>query len=905
MEMRRATERPRRASTIALPDRTGWLLPGLLTLLSLLSLLAAIPARAATDFYVVPPCRIFDSHNTAGPLGGPDLPANGSRSISVAGQCGISTSAQAIAANVTVGPAANGNVTFAPVGAPRPATSTINFRAGQNRANNAILPLGAAGGVTVYSGSQGDVRIILDVTGYFADSALEATNVAPPAFNPPPGTFPGDQAVTLVTSTPGAQIHYTTDGSAPTSTHGTLYAGPFTLTATNTLRAIATKSGLADSSVTQGTYTIVRQDTLFLAVLTPQSGAVSLGSGRATLLLAADEQTAVLRPTWSNLSTTLTGSHIHAPDGQIIFDIDDATPAADGSLTWDIVTTGAWTRAQILAALRAGQCYLNLHTANYPSGEIKGYIRLANGSITFTPPPAPPPLPSGPPSAADAARFLTQATYGPTTAQISTVQSQGYSAWIESQLTQPIVSHLAYVDALPGTDKPFWEGRESVWKQAIQGPDQLRQRTALALSEILVVSAEDSDLFEAEPVAAYMDILNRDAFGNFRTLLQDIALSPSMGVYLDMLSNDKEDPETGRNPNENFAREILQLFSVGLYKIHPDGTLQLDATGLPIATYDQDVIKGFAQVFTGWTHANQDRSEEWRFYWPEPDWRHPMEAWNDHHSTGAKLLLNGVILPAGQTPQADLGAALDNIFQHPNVGPFLCRGLIQRLVTSNPSPAYVYRCGQAFANNGQGVRGDMKAVLRSILLDWEARSPDVLGQQGYGKVKEPVLRFVSLLRALGAQPPADGRFRYYWQSSAEWGLNQSPLQSPTVFNFFEPGYSQPGEIAEAGLASPELQIINETSVFGSANFLAGVLFEGYADDQTEVTLDYSYLTGAGSDSVRLDRINLLFFAGQMAPETRTILANALADPDFPMDPVERAQSLVRLVSLSPEFMVQR
>lgn len=902
MQMRRATEGPQRVSTVVFSERTRWLLLGLLTLLYLLG---AIPARAATDFYTVPPCRIFDTRNAAGPLGGPDIPASGSRSFAVAGQCGISTSAQAIVANVTVTPIANGNVAFGPVGSPKPTTSTINFAAGLTRANNAILPLGTAGGVTVYANTAGDARVILDVTGYFADAAVVSTTTAPPAFNPPPGTYPGDQVITLVSTTPGAQIRYTTDGSTPTPSTGTLYSGPFTLTSTATVRAIASKSGLSNSSVTQGTYTINRQDTLFLAVLTPQSGAVSLGSGRASLLLAADEQTAVLRQTWSNLSSTLTGSHIHAPDGQIIFDIDDATPAADGSLTWDIVTTGAWTRAQILAALRAGQCYLNLHTANYPSGEIKGYFRLANGSITFTPPPPPPALPTGLPSAAEAARFLTQATYGPTTSQISTVQSQGYSAWIESQFTQPIVSHLAYLDALPGTDHPFWEGRESIWKQAIQGPDQLRQRTALALSEILVVSAEDSDLFESEPIAAYMDVLNRDAFGNFRQLLEDVTLSPSMGVYLDMLSNDKEDPATGQNPNENFAREILQLFTIGLYKLHPDGTLQLDTLGLPIETYNQDVIKGFAQVFTGWTHANQNRSEEWRFYWPEPDWRHAMEVWNDHHSTGTKKLLNGVILPASQTPQADLSAALNNIFQHPNVGPFLCRGLIQRLVTSNPSPAYVYRCGQAFANNGQGVRGDMKAVLRSILLDWEARSADVLNQQGYGKVKEPVLRFVSLLRALGAQPPPDGRFRYYWQSSAEWGLNQSPLQSPTVFNFFDPGYSQPGEIAEAGLASPELQIINETSVFGSANFLAGVLYEGYADDDAYVTLNYSYLTGAANDSVRLDRINLLFFAGQMSAETRTILANALADPDFPTDPLERAQTLVRLVSLSPEFMVQR
>lgn len=875
-------------------------------LLGLVPLFGGAPAQAAgTDFYTVPPCRLFDTRATAGPFGGPNLPPAANRSFAVGGRCGVSTNAVAVAVNVTVIPSSTGNLTFGASGLPKPVASTINFRAGEVRANNAILPLGAAGGITVWSGTSADVSVVLDIFGYFADADVEAARVAPPAFSPPPASYSGEQTIDLVTSTPGATIRYTTNGSAPSRTSGTVYSGPLTLTATTTLRAIAYKDGLADSPAVQGDYTITRQEVLFIATLTPQSGALSLGTGRATLLLAADEQTAVLRQFWSNLGSTLTAHHIHAPDGQILFDLDTATPAADGALTWTIVTTGAWTRPQILAALRAGQCYLNLHTSNYPNGEIKGYFGIANGSTTFTPPPPPPPLPPGPPTAADAARFLTQATYGPTTASIATVQSQGYAAWIETQFTRPIASYLAYVDALPvaADERYSWYAREAIWKQAIQGQDQLRQRMALALSEILVASSEDDDLAEAEPTAAYMDVLNRNAFGNFRTLLQEVTLSPSMGAYLDMLSNDKEDPETGMKPNENFAREILQLFSIGLYKLHPDGTLQLSVEGLPIETYDQDVIKGFAQVFTGWTFAGQDRSEEWRFYWPEPDWRHPMEVWNEHHSTGTKRLLNGAMLPAGQAPLTDLNAALDNIFQHPNVGPFLCRQLIQRLVTSNPSPAYVYRCGQAFANNGAGVRGDLKAVLRAILLDWEARTPDVLTQPGYGKVREPIVRFVALLRALNAQSP-DGRFRYYWQASAEWGLNQAPLQAPTVFNFFEPTYAQPGPIAEGGLVSPELQIINETSVFGSTNFLRGVL-EGYADDDTEITLDYSYLTSAGNNTVLLDRVNLLFYAGQMSTETRTLLATALADPDFPDNPIERALTLVWLVSLSPEFIVQR
>ncbi len=890
---------------VAGAHRSKWWLCGLA------ALLWTAPAQAAgTDYYTVSPCRLVDTRGTAGPFGGPNLAANANRAFTVGGRCGVSTAANAVAVNVTVVPASAGYLTFGATGATKPLAATITFRAGLVRTNNAILPLGTGGGVTAWSGTTADLPIIVDVVGYFSDPAIEATRVAPPAFNPPPGSYSGEQVLDLVTSTPGVTIRYTTDGSTPTATTGTVYTGQITLTGSTTVRAIAVKSGLANSPVVQGSYTITRQEVLFIATLTPQNGAVSLGSGHATLLLAADELTAVLRHSYSNLSTTLTAWHIHAPDGQIIFDLDTTTPAADGSRTWNIVGTGAWTRPQILAALHAGQCYLNLHSSNYPNGEIKGFFRLANGSITFTPPPAPPPLPTGPPSAADAARFLTQATYGPTTATIATVQAQGYSAWLDAQFSRPLASYLAYVDALPvpADDRYSWYTREAIWKQAIQGQDQLRQRVALALSELFVVSSEDSDLSWADSTAAYMDLLGRNAFGNFRTLLQDVTLSPSMGVYLDMLSNDKENPETGQNPNENYAREILQLFSVGLYKLHPDGTLQLDVMGLPMATYDQDVIKGFAQVFTGWTFAGQDHSEEWRFYWPEPDFRNPMEVWPEHHSTGTKRLLNNVVLPAGQAPQTDLTAALDNIFQHANIGPFVCHHLIQRLVTSNPSPAYVYRCGQAFANSlyptGQGARGDMKAVIRAILLDWEARATTVLTQQGYGKVREPIVRFVALLRALNAQPPSDGRFRYYWQASAEWGLNQAPLQAPTVFNFFEPTYSQPGAIAEAGNVSPELQITNETSVFGTANFLRGVL-EGYADDDTKITLDYSYLTSAGSNAVLLDRVNLLFYAGQMSSETRTIFSTALADPDFPDEPVERALTLVWLVSLSPEFVVQK
>ncbi len=434
---------------------------------------------------------------------------------------------------------------------------------------------------------------------------------------------------------------------------------------------------------------------LYVAALAPQGDAVSLGAGRAVLQVDDGERQGTLRVQYSNLSGGLTGAHIHAPDGAIVFDLDTNPAGEDGTRVWTVATTGAWPRDRLLDALRAGECYLNLHTGKYPSGEIKGFLRPTSGSTTFTPPPPPPALPGGQPNPRDAARFLVQATYGPSSAEIARLRQRGYAGWIEDQFKLPIHSHLDYVDALPGEDLPSEHARESIWQQAILGPDQLRQRVALALSEIFVVSDRDDDLSGVEGIAAYMDLLSRHAFGNFRGLLRDVTLSPAMGAYLDMLGSAKEDPETGRKPNENFPREILQLFSIGLYELHPDGTLRLDGEGAPIPTYDQDdgrglrarlhrldvrrpgPQRGVALLLAGAALAAADGGVA----------RAPRARAPKRSSAGS-------VLPAGQTAAADLDAALDSIFRHPNVGPFICRQLIQRLVTSNPSPAYVYRCGQ-------------------------------------------------------------------------------------------------------------------------------------------------------------------------------------------------------------------
>jgi uncharacterized protein (DUF1800 family) len=431
---------------------------------------------------------------------------------------------------------------------------------------------------------------------------------------------------------------------------------------------------------------------------------------------------------------------------------------------------------------------------------------------------------------------------------------------------------------------------------------------ALALSEILVVSDQSSALGnQPYALASYMDLLARDAFGNFRQLLEDVTLSPTMGLYLNMLGNDKEDPSTGQNPNENYAREILQLFSIGLLETFPDGTLRLDANGLPLPTYDQGTVMGLARVFTGWSFGGNDTTDPDLFYGPTENYLLPMAAWPSHHSDGAKKLLDGAMTPAGQTPQQDLKTALDDVFDHPNVGPFLARLLIQRLVTSNPSPGYVYRVGQAFADNGHGVRGDLAAVVRAILLDYEARSEAVTGDQGYGHLREPIVRLGGLLRAFHATAPS-GKLRLWYLEDPTFGLGQNPLRSPTVFNFFKPDFSLPGPVAAAGLASPEYQILTETTAIGGANFVTDFINGGFTDgDGTAdlITLDLSSQAAIAGDPAQLvDSLDLVLMADGMSPEMRSILLTALADPSL-ADPGDRARAALRLIVTSPEYLVQR
>jgi uncharacterized protein (DUF1800 family) len=428
-----------------------------------------------------------------------------------------------------------------------------------------------------------------------------------------------------------------------------------------------------------------------------------------------------------------------------------------------------------------------------------------------TPPPQQPPPATI--SKADAFRFLNQATFGATAAEAQSVVTLGYEAWIDQQLQRPASLELPHVQQVfatypPGADfTRLHEDRVDIWlRHALHAPDQLRQRVAFALSQIMVISQASALVGYPWGCASYYDMLAQNAFGNFRDLMESVTLHPAMGVYLSMLGNQKPDVARNIRPDENYARELMQLFTIGLVELNLDGSVRRDGTGQPIPTYDQEIVQGFAHVYTGWTYsgapsfataspsiANQTRA---------------MQAYPEQHATGTKRLLSysgavASVIPAGQTPEQDLDTALDNIFNHPNVGPFIAQRLIQHLVTSNPSPQYVERIARKFNDDGFGKRGNLAAVVKALLLDSEARTAPTSATAG--KLKEPLLRLTQLWRTYGASSQSG---KYNVQNITGL-IGQGPLQAPSVFNFFSPFYAPPGEIANQGLVAPEMQVTTE------------------------------------------------------------------------------------------------
>lgn len=508
-------------------------------------------------------------------------------------------------------------------------------------------------------------------------------------------------------------------------------------------------------------------------------------------------------------------------------------------------------------------------------------------------------------SETEAVRFLGQATFGPTVEDISHLSRIGYQDWLNEQFDQRPGYHLPAV-RLSATDETDTNRRMEVWwEKSVWGRDQLRQRMAFALSQIFVVSEYNSMLAQqAYGTAYFYDILLRNAFGNFRTLLEDVTLSPAMGVYLNMLGNGKPEPENGIRADENFARESMQLFTIGLDELNLDGTPRLDGAGNAIPTYSQKDIENLARVFTGWTSAG---TSNWNR--PAQTPTRQMVPFESYHDTDAKTIIGGVQLPAGQTARQDLELALDTLFNHPNVGPFIGKQLIQRLVTSNPSPAYVARVASVFNDNGQGVRGDLKAVVSAILLDPEARS-GYLSDPQFGKLREPVLRVSHLWRAFRASS-SDRRIHFGYPDRL---FGEGALRSPSVFNFYRPDYTPPGELAEAGLTGPEFQIATDPWVINLSNFLFHSIHGSFrgADwiepGQTVVNLNREARLASNPQAL-IDHLDLLLMAGQMPVDMRNSLLAHTESLPLEVDSLRkgmlRALDAVFLIMISPQYAIQR
>jgi len=497
-------------------------------------------------------------------------------------------------------------------------------------------------------------------------------------------------------------------------------------------------------------------------------------------------------------------------------------------------------------------------------------------------------------------RFLEQATFGPTLADMSRVAHIGEEAWINEQLNQPATLMLP---AMYAVGDARWNEYVNIWwKTAIVAPDQLRQRVAFALSEIFVISAADGLGKEQYGLANYYDILVRNAFGNYRDLIEEITLNPIMGEYLSMKGNHKPDPKKNLRPDENYARELLQLFSIGLVQLRPDGSVVMGTDGVPVPTYDQDVVEDFAHVFTGWHFANAEQ-----FRWPkQKDFLNPMVPFEDFHDTGEKQLLNGQKLAAGNSAEVDLRAALDNIFQHPNVGPFLAKRLIQRLVTSNPSAQYIADISAVFEADESGVRGSLGSMVKAILLHEEALNGHIDNPTTFGKLKEPVLRVTALWRAFTPEV-IKAEFNYSW---ARNDIGQAPLNSPSVFNFFTPDFSQPGEVRNSGLVSPEFQIHDESSIIKITNrMLANTIWAHnykYESDAHRIALNIKpQVELVETDpELLLDQLDLLLLGGEMTDElrqrARDLMSKYTSDSASPNKVIE----VIFLIASSPESAVQ-
>lgn len=547
-------------------------------------------------------------------------------------------------------------------------------------------------------------------------------------------------------------------------------------------------------------------------------------------------------------------------------------------------------------------------------GAVQGPIASPTPSTPAAPsapssptvPVSPSVAPIAPATVADAGRFLAQATLGFNRTELTALASTKYSDWIDMQFsaarTQGHYDWLiangygssVYINNSSGLDN-------TIWRKLVASADPLRQRMVLALSELCVVSVLGINAqWRQFAVAAYLDILETNAFGNYRTLLQAISLSPAMGYFLTYRGNVKANPATGSEPDENYARELMQLFTIGLLRLNTDGSTQTNASGAPIESYAQSDVSGLARVFTGWNVNVSGLTTPY-----PPDYlQRPLVSVAANYETGSKSFL-GTTIPTGTNASDSLTMALDAIFNHPNLPTFVSKQLIQHLVTSNPSPAYISRVSSAFTNNGAGVRGDMQVVIKAILLDFEARDPATAAGAAFGKLREPVVRFLNWARAFSAKSPS-GSWSVGDLSDPATRLGQSPLRSGSVFNFFRPGYVPPNTALSAqGLTGPEFQITNESSVAGYINYMQRVISGVGAGD---LAADYgSLLPLAGNSVSLLTEINQVLAASQLSVTTLNNLQAALdtIPASTTAGALNRIYAALTLVMASPEYIAQK
>lgn len=811
------------------------------------------------------------------------------------------------------------------------------------------------GTYTIQVGGVGGIGGVALVEVYdLTPESLSTVNVtATVASTDTQGAAPGVFTFTRVGNLASAiNVAYTLSGSAVAGTDYqplpgivSFSAGVSTVTVSLTPKSSAANQNNRTATVTlvpNNSYGVGAGDSASVAIFynsgslyvsnlrAPASITGSTAYGTGTIQLSPDEQSAYVNVAFSNLSSPEVVAHLEI-DGIYVFTLPQGQVS---NALWTFAPTASFTKAQLIAALKAGRVTISIDTASYTTGELEGTYLKSSGSAAFNPPAAPPALNFATlPNAPEAARFLTQATFGPRGDEILALATKGFPTWINEQLALPASSHFAEANAdfaannatgvgspatgAPNTRISAANRQHAWWKLAINAPDQLRQRVAFALSEILVTSDQNSTIANWEDGhTVFYDLLVNGAFGNFRDLLEKVTLSPNMGIYLSSLRNAKATFNAQgvqlTQPDENYAREIMQLFTIGLNELQPDGTLKLDPAGQPIPTYTQDTIVQTAKIFTGWGFFQSTNPTFRGGGGLSEQYINPMMLFPAFHDDTAKTIVGGKVLPAAQGGVKDLKDTLDALFNHPNTGPFICKQLIQRLVTSNPSPGYVYRVAQVFANNGAGVRGDLGAVIRALLLDYEARSNAVINSPSYGKAREPLLRATAILRAFEAASDS-GRYTTAGGSNLTnpetintASLAEAAGRAPTVFNFYEPGYVYPGVIAAAGLYAPEFKVLTDTTALTIPNYLYNILQATRSATSVGLNFNYNNLLASAKNSQGLvDYMNLVFSTGSMPKAMIDRIVAALNAMPANTSDTDRVRSAIYLTVTSAEGAVQK